>query len=270
MSTIKVSELITYPIKSTRGINLESCLVNEKGLLHDRHWAIVNAENKAVTAREFPQLLKIKTNIKSNTLEITLDGKPELEVPLDITSTTIEDIKIFSQTGTATFVSKEADLWFSNYLDQESKLIFMNHQSHRIVLEKYGGKEGDVVSYADQAPILLLSEATMEELNSKMETPKTIKHFRPNIVLKGGVPNQEDQWKYIKIGACEFEVIQQCIRCVFTTIDPETTEKDKNAEPLKTLATYRKHPDGGVSFGVHLVPRKLGAININDEVEVVR
>ena len=158
----------------------------------------------------------------------------------------------------------------------------------RQVLEKYGGQPGDVVGFADEGPLSVISQASLDDLNNRLEVPITMNRFRPNIVLTGSQAFQEDDWntahqgqparmpiqagglgEFVKIGDCEFQVLEGCKRCVFTTIDPESLEKRKDQEPLRTLATYRKHPRGGVSFGVLLLPRKLGTIRLGDRVEVI-
>ena len=145
----------------------------------------------------------------------------------------------------------------------------MGDNASRAVAAKSGGKTGDVVSYADEAPILLISEASLQDLNDKLKMPVSMQHFRPNLVVYGSHAFAEDQWKLIRIGEVELEIVQQCKRCIFTTINPVTQQKEANGEPLKTLATYRKLPKGGVGFGVHLIPRKLGKVKIGDQVEVI-
>ena len=118
-------------------------------------------------------------------------------------------------------------------------------------------------------PILLILEASLEDLNARLENPVSMRNFRPNIVVKGCDSFEEDIWKRIKIGECEFRVVQKCERCVFTTIDPDTLEKNKKAEPLRTLANYRRTSGNDVAFGVHMIPEKLGTIRLGDQVEVI-
>jgi len=165
-------------------------------------------------------------------------------------------------------VSDYANEWFSEYLDKSVKLLYAG-KLKRPVLSKHGGKDGDIVSFADQAPILLVSTASLTNLNSRLDSPIPMNRFRPNLIVKGSEAFAEDNWKFIKIGECEFEVIQSCERCIFTTIDIETKKKDKYREPLKTLMKYRTNATGGPIFGVHIVPRKLGMVKVEDQLEVI-
>ena len=96
---------------------------------------------------------------------------------------------------------------------------------------------------------MLLSEATVAELNEKLESPVRITQFRPNLVVADVEAAAEDGWKRIKVGECELELKSQCKRCVFATIDPQTRVPHASQEPLRTLSTYRRHPEGGVAMG---------------------
>jgi uncharacterized protein len=82
--------------------------------------------------------------------------------------------------------------------------------------------------------------------------------FRPNLVVDGDFsPHAEDQWRKIRIGDAIFDVAKPCVRCVFTTVDPESGERDPYGEPLNTLKTYRRL-EKGISFGVNLIGRTPG------------
>ena len=93
--------------------------------------------------------------------------------------------------------------------------------------------------------------------------------FRPNIVVSADTAFVEDNWRQIRVGEVEFEVGWSCTRCIVTTIDPMTSQKDINIEPIKTLKEFRSSPDG-VIFGQNLIPRKLGIVKVGDVVEVLK
>ena len=90
--------------------------------------------------------------------------------------------------------------------------------------------------------------------------------FRPNMVVKGCEPFAEDTWKRIRIGEVEMALVKPCPRCVVTTIDKDTLEKNK--EPLKTLSKYRKQ-EGGAMFGMNVIPLNEGEIKVGMSVEVL-
>ncbi|MDG2448972.1 MAG: MOSC domain-containing protein [Saprospiraceae bacterium] len=264
---ISVTRLLRYPIKSCRGEFLNNAEITDTGLKHDRNWALFDTTGQAITGRQNAQMLDIKVQITDETATIVLDKTPQISFSIENQYSKPQSAKIFSYDVTGYEVSRDIDQWFSEYLQKEVKMLFAS-DLNRPVLPKHGGKEKDLVSFADQAPILLLSEASVKDLNSRLGSPITFHRFRPNIVIKGCFPYAEDEWKEIKIGECHFEVIQKCERCIFTTIDPKSKLKDPNKEPLKTLSSYRKKHNGGVDFGVHLVPRKLGHIRLDDRIEL--
>jgi uncharacterized protein YcbX len=89
-------------------------------------------------------------------------------------------------------------------------------------------------------------------------------------VVNNEIADVEDDWQLIRVGECELQVTCPCERCVLTTIDPKLLRPHPQQEPLRTLATYRRLPKGGVGFGINLTVTKPGPINIGDPVEVLR
>ena len=124
----------------------------------------------------------------------------------------------------------------------------------------------DQVGFADGYPLLLISEASLADLNSRLATPLPMNRFRPNIVVTGCEPYAEDTWQRIQIGGLGFDIVKPCARCATTTTDQATGARGK--EPLKTLATYRDGPDSGPLFGQNVIHAGVGAIRVGDEVEV--
>jgi uncharacterized protein len=268
---ITVSEIHIYPIKSTAGISLEQSKIEKIGLVQDRRRAVVSVEkNRILTARENQKLFAIRTQVLEHELLLTSPNS-SLHVPLVPTGNDRVHVKLWAEENHPGIRhTREVDDWFSEQLGEDCFLIFMDGNCQREfptgMASGYTGLPGDTVSYADDYPILVASEASLADLNSHLETPVTMKHFRPNVVLRGCEAFEEDTWTKFRIGECEFELAQQCPRCVMTTIDPETGIKHKH-EPLKTLASYRKTPSGGAPFGAQVVPRKLGEIRIGDIAE---
>ena len=275
MSNIKITELWSYPIKSTKGISFTETRATRFGIAYDRIFALFDEESQVITARDYPSLLRLSPNITEKGIEFYLENKLAITIPkavmgIDRYETPItKSVMIFTQPTSGKSVDPDLDVWFSNYLSKKCSLLMMGPQTKRPILEKYGGKQGQTVSYADVAPLLLISEASLADLNSRLEEPVTMQHFRPNIVVSGCEAFEEESWTSIQIGETIYDVCEPCKRCVFTTIDPITLEKRKDGEPLRTLAKYRKHPrGGGVSFGVLLAPRAEGKIKIDDSVIV--
>ena len=124
------------------------------------------------------------------------------------------------------------------------------------------------MAFADGFPLLLISQASLDDLSARVGRPLEMLRFRPNLVVQGSAAFAEDSWKRIRIGALEFEVVKGCSRCVLTTIDPQTGERSADREPLTTLKTYRER-DGEVYFGQNLLPRGIGELQVGMPVEVL-
>lgn len=268
MTSTTLSAINVYPLKSAGRMSYDTAAVHNQGLQYDRNWALFDASNSLITAREYPQLLDLQTSLHNEHLEISLDGDVQIAIPLKYRGTAVPDLTFFSRTVDGVLLNDEIHQWFSDYLGIPCRLFFQNEQVPRYVLQKHGGRENDEVSFADQCPLLLISTASLADLNSRLDKQISMQNFRPNLVVDGCQAYAEDQWKVIRIGDVEFEVAQACVRCVFTTIDPVTKEKGK--EPLKTLASYRRGPEAGVIFGVHLIPRSLGSVSLSDKISVIK
>jgi len=106
------------------------------------------------------------------------------------------------------------------------------------------------------------------DLNNRLDKAVSMKRFRPNLVVDCEVPYAEDDWQMIAVGKCEFEVAWSCSRCLLTTVDPATGERDAGRQPLATLKSYRNAPDGPL-FGSNLIPRRLGRISVGDPVRLL-
>jgi uncharacterized protein YcbX len=145
-------------------------------------------------------------------------------------------------------------------------MVFMPYHSNLPVDPDFAVDENQV-AFSDGFPLLLISESSLSDLNNRLPESVAMKRFRPNLVVKNTKPYEEDSWKKIKIGECEFNVAKPCSRCVLTTVDPETGEFS-GKEPLRTLATYRKH-NGNVLFGQNLIGTKMGKLEVGMTVEII-
>ena len=130
----------------------------------------------------------------------------------------------------------------------------------------YAINTDDHTGFADGYPILIISEASLQDLNSKLDSALPMNRFRPNIVLQNCEPFAEDIWKRIRIGDVEMALVKPCPRCVVTTIDKETLEQSK--EPLKALGAYRKQK-GGAMFGMNVIPLNEGGLEVGMSVEIL-
>lgn len=273
---MRLVELRIHPVKSCRPLVVEEAEVHAKGLMHDRRWAIVDDSDRIITGRDHPALLAITAKPMGQGGGIALEHNSHtLEIPEQAFEPGLSPVNLWKEEGhPASKATGKVNPWLSDILGKPVSLIFMRPEHHRALPEEvpsgYRGRSEDGVSYADDFPILLTSKASLAALNTHLSEPVRMDHFRPNLVIDGDRPFEEEEWKYVTVGDCEFEVAQACPRCVFTTVDPETGQKRPDQEPLRTLAKLRNRPGYGVPFGLQLVPRRLGGIHTGDQVSVSR
>jgi uncharacterized protein len=269
---LRISQLFIYPIKSLQGISLPSSVVTDRGLQYDRRWMLVDGDNRFLTLREYPKmtLLKVALHQDGLLIESLENAGSNFKVPFSAgEDNDLESVTIWNATVEAKHVNKEADGWFSEMLGGVCKLVFMPPASMRPVDTTSGySPGGKFVSFADAYPFMMVSEASMHDLNSRMKIPQTISRFRPNIIFSGGVPYQEDMMNDFKVGNIHFTGLENCARCPIPTIDPETGVFNTDKEPLRTLSKYRTR-NKNIEFGRNVVHEGTGIISVGDEMRLL-
>ena len=264
---MNISEIWIYPVKSLGGIRLKEAEVEEKGLKYDRRWMIVDEDGVFLTQRAYSKMALIDVSLESNALVLTSrSDQQSISIPFEPVSAEQISVKVWDDEVVALTVNDQADVWLSQQLDKNVRLVLMPEWSERKADPKYA-KNDENVSFADGFPFLIISQASLDNLNDKLSESLEMKRFRPNFVITSTTPHAEDEWKKIKIGNLEFEIVKPCARCVLTTIDPETG--NKGPEPLKTLATYRRL-NNKILFGQNVVARNFGTIAENDTVVILQ
>ncbi len=262
---ITLSALTIYPCKSLQGIPLDRVLLEARGLKDDRRWMVVDADGHFITQRQQPKMALLAVNLSEQGLQILTNKGGSVFVPRG--GGVSRRVKVWSDWVAAESCGVEADEWLSDVLGLPCRLVYMPDDVLRPVDPRYA-QEQDQVSFADGFPLLLLSEASLAALNEKLEKPVTMSHFRPNLVVKGCEAFAEDQWRRLKIGESELEVVKPCSRCVITTIDPITAKKDPQQQPLRSLLTFRKRGKE-VYFGQNMIARKHGELQLEQQVNVL-
>jgi uncharacterized protein YcbX len=266
-----LSSLHIYPLKSCAPRTLDAAVVEPRGLAHDRRWMVVDANGKFVTGREQSRMTLIRAHPDGTALLLEAPGMPDLRVTLPAADSERVDPDVWGAAVAPLLAADVAHAWLSRFLGFPCRLVYMDEKCTRLVKAKYDGtygEDGDQVSFADAFPLLLISQAALDQLNAKLAAPVPMLRFRPNLVVAGTEAHAEDGWKRIRIGAIEFDVVKPDVRCVFTTVDFERGERDPSGEPLRTLITYRRTPSG-VTFGQYLIPRGTGMLRVGDRVEVL-
>ncbi|MCW9064709.1 MAG: MOSC domain-containing protein, partial [Ignavibacteriaceae bacterium] len=243
---------------------LQSSVVEERGLKYDRRWVLVDESNTFFTQRDFPEMALIKVAIEQEGLRLQHKTKSvePLLIPFEFKHSKTDKVVIWDDTVTAEFYDKQIDSWFSEIIGIKCHLVKMPETTKRVVDESYA--KNKIVSFADGYPFLIIGQSSLDDLNTRMETPLPMNRFRTNFVFAGGKAFVEDNWKKLIIGTAVFEAVKPCARCVITTTNQETAERLH--EPLLTLSKFRKI-DNQVMFGMNLVCDSTGKIEVGQKIE---
>jgi uncharacterized protein YcbX len=262
--TLTVASLHVYPIKSLGGMRVTEARTTDRGFEHDRRWMLVDQDGTFITQREAPAMACLHTAAADEGFAVTdLRNGDVLQLPwaLDVGPDTMVDV--WSARVRAREASRDRSAWFSAHLGRPIRLVYMPDTSHRRVDGRYA--EG-LTSFSDGFPWLIVSEASLEDLNKRLAEPVGMERFRPNIVVAGGRAFQEDEWREVMIGDVPFALVKPCARCTITTTDQRTGERGQ--EPLRTLAVYRTR-QGKVMFGMNAVGAVTGRVRVGAPVTVV-
>ncbi len=249
MRDFKLTQIWIYPIKSLGGISLQSSKVMGKGLLYDRRRMLIDQTKSGMTQRVYPKMALFNSSISDGQLNIKF-GRDAIKINLeDHDQSHPVDVNIWNDRVSAFEGAVHHSQWFSDMLGVDCKLVFFPEENARPVDPRYKVND-EHVSFADAYPFLIIGQSSLDDLNSRLGQPLPINRFRPNFVFEGGEPYVEDNWRNLRIGDARFVGVKLSDRCVMTTVDQVTAEK--GAEPLKTLATYRKW-NNKIYFGQNLV-----------------
>ncbi len=252
-----ISGLFIYPIKSLGGIELDTVWVTDRGFQYDRRWMLVDAAGRFLTQREYPKMALLQVQLEGDQLLVYHKTKPaeSFRIPMAAPPASPELIvQIWEDTVPAVSVMEAADHWFSRQLGMDCRLVYMPDSSRREVDPRYAANK-EITSFSDAYPILLIGQASLNDLNTRLERPVPMNRFRPNLVVEGWAPYEEDWVGTFKAGTILFKAVKPCARCVLTTIDQDTAEKGK--DPLATLAGYRTQQKK-VVFGQNLLHNGQG------------
>ncbi|MBS0570483.1 MAG: MOSC N-terminal beta barrel domain-containing protein [Proteobacteria bacterium] len=263
--TATLAAIHVYPLKSCAPLTPDRAHVEKRGLRHDRRWMVTDANGKFLTGRQHPRLTLVHAEPDAHGLRLRAAGMPDLRLTVPAPSTPRTGVEVWGSHVDALGADPAADAWISLFLGIPARFAHMDDDCLRAVDPDHS-RPGDIVSFADGYPLLAISQAALDLLNTKLARPVPMLRFRPSLVVTGTAPHAEDGWKRIRIGSIDFDVVKPCIRCVFTTVDFERGVFDEAGEPLRTLLTYRRTPKG-VSFGQNLIPRGSGTLRVGDTVE---
>lgn len=255
-----VSELWVYPIKSFPGIRVESSTLEARGLRDDRRMMVVDENFKFITQRECPAMALLSITETPDGWNLISPTAGSVDLGRDEDTGVSVEVTVWDSVVRANLVSDAADLWLTQAFGRGVRLVRMTESSDRPC------QDGQV-SFADGYPVMILGRASLDDLNKRLIQKVEMNRFRPNFVISGSTPYEEDTWGEIEIGGARLRATSRCARCMMTTIDPITAKS--GAEPLRTLAGYRLHGKA-VDFGMNYIPVVEGAVRVGDSIVPVR
>lgn len=265
----EITGLYIYPVKSCRGISLTDSRILERGLQHDREWLLIDQQGHFLSQRKYPRLALITPQLSHDELLLTAQGFGSLSIPLEFPGGE-RAVTIWQDTVTAIDAGDQAAAWFSSFLSADVRLVRFDPRVRRPCKPYYVGGNTAHTAFADGYPFLLISEASLADLNSRLDDRLPMNRFRPNLVLSGVEAFEEDYMDTISTDSVSIKLVKPCTRCQITTTDQETGEI--NAEPLITLARYRNQLEyGGVTFGMNaiLLAGAGSSIRVGQQMEAI-
>ncbi|RRJ84647.1 MOSC domain-containing protein [Aestuariirhabdus litorea] len=262
---MELTQINLFPLKSARKLSLQQALLDPFGLSGDRRWMVVDPQGRFITARKFPLLATVEVELLAGGLTLQSDGHGPLVVSVPARGMDRKPVVVWGDEVSALDAGDDAAGWLETLLETPCRLVYMEGDCRRQV-DRHYAEEGVLTSFADGFPLLLIGEASLRDLNGRLERPVSMDRFRPNLVVSTQVPFEEDRWREIEIGSIRCSVVKPCSRCIMTTVNP--LDGSGGREPLRTLSQYRRQ-SGGVMFGQNLIHRNQGRLSLGDSVRVI-
>lgn len=258
--SLRVAALWVYPVKSCRGVAVESMELGPMGPEGDRRFMIAGEDGRFLSQRSLPRMTLIRTApLAGGGVRLAWEGDV-LEIPFPEAGETRE-VAVWNDRVQALDCGETAASWLRERLGVPCRLVAFPESGRRL---RQGG-EVRSTAFADAEPVLVTSEASLEEVNSVLERPAPMERFRPNLVVGGAAAWEEDGWRVLDVGGAVLEITRPCARCAIVAVDPETGARD--TAPLKALAGMRRW-DGEVWFGQNARVAVPGRVRLGDPVRV--
>lgn len=260
---VTIRSLHIYPIKGCAAVDVDRIAFDGDGLIEgDRRAMIVDEATGAfVSQRHEPTLA---------TLVATLDGIGHLTLqfpgatPATLTTTMNgpkRRVTVWDDTFDAIDCGDAVATSLSDWLGRAVRLVRLPARPTRVV-DAYWTADEIVTSFADLAPILVTSSASLMDLNRRRaeagQSPIEMARFRPNVVIDG-----LDAWREDGVGQLDgdrysIQFIKPCARCKVIELDPRSGDATGD-QVLASLAAFRamqnRRGTRGVMFGQNAIAR---------------
>lgn len=247
-----VGSLHVYPIKSCRGLTLEQARLTPQGFADDRHWMLVRPNGRFVTQRELPRLALVEVRVAAEGLELRAPGMAPLRVPRE-SGDTARPVTVWKFDGSGLDCGAGPAAWFSEFLQTPLVLVAFDPRQPRTCSPEWTQGLHATTEFSDGYPVLVISRASLDDLNARLPRALPMERFRPNLVLEGTAAFDEDRIHELRVGDVTLRLVKPCVRCSITTTDQQRGAVD-GVEPLRTLKEFRfDRALRGVTFGQNAI-----------------
>ena len=279
MGSLKITGLYIYPVKSMHGITLKQAQLTPKGLLNDRLWMVVRANGRFVTQRDIPRLSMVNTELGEKGLVLSMQGHGSTRVPFDLYNGEQMETRVWRDNCQVIDQGEDISDWLTQALECKDPLRLVRMKPEYTRPQSHAALMGEetTTDFADAAPFLVANEASLERLNSVLESnslrPVPMNRFRPNIVIRGLEPFAEHKLASLSTQGYQLKLCYPCKRCIVTTIDQDTGKKHPHNQPYKTLQSINPMPGNkkGPAFAENAILNRGNqqTIAVGDRIDAI-
>jgi len=248
MTSVRICGLFVYPVKSLRGIPLTEATLTPKGLRHDRRWMVVRGNGRFVTQREMPRLALIHTSLADGAVELSAQDHGRISLPPPGAAGARLNARVWHDECEVIDAGDAVSAWLTRAAAAEEPLrvVSMAPDFRRTLQQAPRFGLETTTDFADSAPYLVANEASLESLNQALRTggrdPVPMDRFRPNIVVRGAGAFSEHRATALEGSGWRVGLVDHCVRCLVTTVDQRSGQRDPDREPYTTLQRVNPAP----------------------------
>jgi len=249
MTEPQITGLYLYPVKSMKGIAVDEATLTAKGLQHDRLWMVVRPDGRFVTQRGLPRLARVHTRLEESGVVLSFEGHGSISIPFDSAGGNEVETRVWADDCRAQDEGPIVSQWLTEAVQSPETLRIVRmatgFRRPQNQPERFGPRT--TTHFADSAPFLVANQDSLDQLNGELAANGyqhvPMNRFRPNIVIRGIEPFSEHRASEVQGEDWRIRLVDECVRCLVTTIDQETAERDPAREPYLTL--QRINPSSG-------------------------
>jgi len=222
----------------------------------DREWMVVDRHRRFVTQREYPRLALVETQIADGRLSLAAPDAGAIELPEAPAVDASHEVTVWQSRVRGFDAGDAAAQWISSFLGAALAIVRFDRSRPRVCNPDYAGDSGAHTMFSDGYPVLVIGEASLDDLNVRLRDkgaqPLPMNRFRPNVIVAGLDPYDEDHLDTLESDGVTLRLVKPCVRCKVTTTDQASGRV--GFEPLPTLSTYRRSDAlAGVTFGMNAI-----------------